>query len=157
MFSLGTLRSPTPWFPEVIRTAAGSLGGGGNGDLIFPAPGGGARPTVFGFPVPESPAADSIPVPLVGLGFTFIRIVSPSYNLQNPNKSKSNSKKEKEKQKQIFLQYLQSVINGGVDVDVRIVADLAAGDLLLVLSPDVLLVVGQSHIEIESLIPLREP
>lgn len=49
------------------------------------------------------------------------------------------------------------MINGGVDIDVRIVADLAAADLLLVLSPDVLLVVGQSHIEIESLIPLREP
>jgi hypothetical protein len=37
---------------------------------------------VLGFPVaePDSPAADSIPAPLVGLGFTLILIVSPSYN-----------------------------------------------------------------------------
>lgn len=72
--SFGALR-----LAEVIRAAAGSLGGGGRGDLIFPAPtGGGASPRVLGFPLPES-AADNIPVPLDGLGFTFIRMVSPSY------------------------------------------------------------------------------
>lgn len=74
--SFGALR-----LAEVIRAAAGSLGGGGRGDLIFPAPtGGGASPRVLGFPLPES-AADNIPVPLDGLGFTFIRMVSPSFSL----------------------------------------------------------------------------
>jgi len=63
------------------------LGGGGRGDLIFPAPvGGGARLKALGFAVPETapvrPAAESIPVPLVGLGFTLIRMVSPSYKTQ---------------------------------------------------------------------------
>jgi hypothetical protein len=70
-------------FTAVFRAAAGSLGGGGRGDLGFPAPvGGGAMTKVLGFPVaePDSPAADSIPAPLVGLGFTLILIVSPSYN-----------------------------------------------------------------------------
>jgi hypothetical protein len=61
------------------------LGGGGSGDLSFPTPvGGGAIAKGLGFPVvetpPDSPAADSIPAPLVGLGFTLILIVSPSYN-----------------------------------------------------------------------------
>ena len=63
------------------------MGGGGRGDLIFPAPvGGGARLKALGFAVPETapvrPAAESIPVPLVGLGFTLIRMVSPSYKTQ---------------------------------------------------------------------------
>lgn len=79
VFSLGSW-SPTPW-PEVIRAAAGSLGGGGRGDLIFPVPlGGGARALGFLVTVvpPDSPAAESMPVPLDGLFFTFIRMVSPS-------------------------------------------------------------------------------
>jgi hypothetical protein len=72
------------------------LGGGGSGDLIFPAPlGGGARLKALGFGVPESPpvrpAAESIPVPPDGLGFTLIRIVSPSYNI-NHNKVNSFQK-----------------------------------------------------------------
>lgn len=70
--------------PEILLAATGSLGGGGRGELIFPAPGGGARPRLngLGFADPDSPAADNIPVPLVGLGFTFILIVSPSCRLQ---------------------------------------------------------------------------
>lgn len=85
--SLGNLTPPTLRPAEHIRTAAGSLGGGGRGDLIFPVPvGGGAIPKAFGcFPEaetpPDKPAAESIPVPLLGLGFTLIRIVSPSFNL----------------------------------------------------------------------------
>lgn len=73
---------------EAIRAATGSFGGGGRGDLIFPAPlGGGARLTVFGFGVaacpPVRPAAESMPVPLVDLCFTLILMVSPSYRPNN--------------------------------------------------------------------------
>ena len=69
---------------EAIRAATGSFGGGGRGDLIFPAPvGGGARLRAFGFCAPEfppvSPAAESMPVPLDALCFTLILMVSPSY------------------------------------------------------------------------------
>lgn len=76
----GDLRPP----PELILAATGSLGGGGRADLTFPDPGGGARPKLIGlgFTVPDSPAADNIPVPLVGFGFTFILIVSPSFRSQ---------------------------------------------------------------------------
>lgn len=67
-----------------MRAIAGSLGGGGRGDLIFPAPAGGgvrSRPGFFAPGPPEDkPAAESMPVPVVGLLFTFIRMVSPSYN-----------------------------------------------------------------------------
>lgn len=68
----------------MLLAATGPWGGGGRGDLIFPAPGGGARPRLngLGFADPDSPAADNIPVSLVGLGLTFILIVSPSYRSQ---------------------------------------------------------------------------
>lgn len=73
--------SPALW-PEAILAVAGSLGGGGRGDLIFPAlPGGGARsvPTfgLFEGP-PVKPAVESMPPPLDVLFFTFMRMVSPS-------------------------------------------------------------------------------
>lgn len=63
---------------------AGSLGGGGSGDLNFLAPpGGGARNVVavclLEAPA-DKPAAESMPPPLAGLFFTFIRMVSPSFN-----------------------------------------------------------------------------
>ena len=68
--------------PEFILTAAGSLGGGGRGDRSFPAaPGGGARSMpVFGFAVapPDKPADESMPLPVDGLFFTVILMVSPS-------------------------------------------------------------------------------
>lgn len=68
--------------PEFILAAAGSLGGGGRGDRSFPAaPGGGARSMlVLGFAVvpPDKPAAESIPLPVDGLFFTVILMVSPS-------------------------------------------------------------------------------
>lgn len=68
---------------EVFRAVAGSFGGGGRGDLILLPPlGGGASAGVF-FTAPVVPAAnptaESMPVPLDGLFFTLIRIVSPSY------------------------------------------------------------------------------
>lgn len=89
------------------RAATGSLGGGGRGDLIFPDPGGGARLTALGFAVPESPAAESIPVPLEGLGFTFILIVSPSYNAKPPPKSEiyiqTQKKREKRRRKSLLF------------------------------------------------------
>jgi len=68
--------------PEFILAAAGSLGGGGRGNLSFPAaPGGGARSMpVFGFAVapPDKPADESMPLPVDGLFFTVILMVSPS-------------------------------------------------------------------------------
>lgn len=68
---------------EALLTAAGSLGGGGRGErILLDPPGGGARPMAFGFPLTEcaaeSPTDESIPVPLDGLCFTFMCIVSPS-------------------------------------------------------------------------------
>ena len=74
---------------EVSLVTAGSLGGGGSTERIFPDPlGGGARPRGFGFPDPFGGGAspthlfpeESIPDPLASLCFTFIRIVSPSCN-----------------------------------------------------------------------------
>lgn len=74
--------SPTPGL-DVILFTAGSLGGGGSGDLILPPPlGGGARNLLALSELmvpPDKPAAESIPVPLDGLFLTLIRIVSPSY------------------------------------------------------------------------------
>lgn len=59
---------------EVFREIAGSFGGGGRGDRILLAPlGGGAMAMVF-----DCTAAESMPVPLDGLFFTFILMVSPS-------------------------------------------------------------------------------
>lgn len=70
---------------DVILVATGSFGGGGSTERIFPDPlGGGARPKGFGLPMLESPTdfpEESIPVPPAGLCFTFIRMVSPSFNL----------------------------------------------------------------------------
>jgi hypothetical protein len=72
-----------PVLVEAIRTATGSLGGGGRADLILAAPGGGARFNTFGFGVatwtPVRPAAESMPAPPAALCFTLILMVSPSY------------------------------------------------------------------------------
>jgi len=68
--------------PESILAAAESFGGGGRGDRSLPAaPGGGARSMpVFGFVVapPDKPADESMPLPVDGLFFTVILMVSPS-------------------------------------------------------------------------------
>lgn len=68
--------------PEFILAAAGSFGGGGRGDRSFPAePGGGARSMLalgFALAPPDKPADESIPLPVDGLFFTFILMVSPS-------------------------------------------------------------------------------
>ena len=82
MLSVGSLEPP-----DAILEAIGSFGGGGKGDLVFvEALGGGASARGLGFPFPER-AAESIPVPLVvGLGFTLILMVSPSFK---PNHKKT--------------------------------------------------------------------
>lgn len=103
-FSLDPVSPTLWWLAGLKRAETGSFGGGGSGDLIFPPPlGGGARPKGLGFPAPEGPpvrpADESIPDPPVGLGFTFIRIVSPSYSskhcrvssIQNENQRYNSS------------------------------------------------------------------
>nr|GME16156.1 kinetochore protein Nuf2-like isoform X1 [Ipomoea batatas] len=64
---------------EVLRTATVSLGGGGRGDLILPAPiGGGTRPRVLDFPVPVSPlvnpAAESMPAPVEAVIYSWMNV-----------------------------------------------------------------------------------
>ncbi|KAF2620853.1 hypothetical protein F2Q68_00038231 [Brassica cretica] len=54
------------------------------------------------------------------------------------------------------LVYLQSVINSRMDINV-IVTLTRFPTLLLLLPPHVLLMIRQRHIEIERLVPLREP
>lgn len=75
--------------PEFILADAESLGGGGSGDRSFPvAPGGGARSMLaLGFSVapPDKPAEESMPLPVDGLFFTFILMVSPSYTAGTPS------------------------------------------------------------------------
>lgn len=55
-------------------------------------------------------------------------------------------------------QYLQSVIHSRMNINVALFADIAGATtrILLMIPPDVLLMVGQCHIEIKSFIPLRE-
>ena len=63
---------------DEILEVTGSFGGGGRGDLVLVAAVGGGA-SARGFPFPER-AAESIPVPfVVGLGFTLILMVSPSF------------------------------------------------------------------------------
>jgi hypothetical protein len=82
---VGSFGALVPGFcPEFILADAESLGGGGSGDRSFPAaPGGGARSMLaLGFSVapPDTPAEESMPLPVDGLFFTVILMVSPSYN-----------------------------------------------------------------------------
>lgn len=84
-FLVGSFEALVPALgPELILADAESLGGGGSGDRSFPvAPGGGARSMLaLGFSVapPDKPAEESMPLPVDGLFFTFILMVSPSYN-----------------------------------------------------------------------------
>ncbi|RDX94042.1 hypothetical protein CR513_23618, partial [Mucuna pruriens] len=52
--------------------------------------------------------------------------------------------------------YLEPVIDGGVNVDLRLIGSGGVAGFLLVLSADVLLVIGERDVEIEGLVPLPD-